>query len=488
MSVVPFAEWRPDVAALNSLYTEDVLNVLCGDGLYLPFPAPVAFGDALGATPTGAFVARASDGTVYVFAGTATKLYLLDNTDLSWDDVSKSATTYASTTDERWVFAQFGEYVVAVNINDNPQVFQLGTSTAFDDLSGSPPKARVVATCGDFLILGNLASHPNRIQWSALNDITGWTPGTNNSDYQEFPDGGPVAGITPATNPIIVQREAIRFATFVPGSTEIFTFQKVHDGRGSPARYSICSRGSGAFYADTGGFFQVGADGSLTPIGFEKIDRTVFGQITASDIGSIIGVVDPFFSRVYWLVKYNGASDYNRMLIYDWNLQRWTQAQFSGGAILPFAAAAIGYTLDGLDDISASLDALPFSLDSRVWQGGAPIMAAFNSDEKIAFFNGQASAATITTQEMGDVTGNLTLVSSLYPVVDTNLATVAIGTRMKRGDAPEWTSDISQNTVTGRVDKLSAARFHRFKVKIPANDTWSKAQAVDATTQPAGRR
>lgn len=488
MTVIPFAEWRPDVAGLNSAFTEDVMNVLCANGFYVPFKAPVPLGTALSVNPTGAFTARSSDGSIFIFAGSAEKLWLMDNTDRSWIDVSKTATTYHSTDEERWMFAQFGDYVVAVNANDNPQVFNLISGTAFDDLGGSPPKARLVAACGDFLFLGNLTDHPSRVQWSALNDITGWTPGTNNSDYQEFPDGGPVAGITSATNPIIIQRSAIRFATFVPGSTEIFTFQKVHDGRGSPARYSVCSRGNVAFYADNGGFFQVGADGALTPIGFEKVDRTVFDQVTHSDVGAIAGVIDPFYSRVYWLARYGGSAGFNRMLIYDWNLQRWSQAQFDVDAIIPLAAAAIGYTLDNLDDVSASLDALPFSLDSRVWMGGAPIMAAFDADRKLSFFSGAPSEAALATQEMGDTTGALAFVSSVYPVVDTDNATVSIGSRMKRGGDISWTSEMVANPVTGRMDTRNTARFHKFRTTIPAGDTWSKAQGVDVTSMPAGQR
>lgn len=486
--LIPFAEWRPDVAGLNSAFTEDVMNVLCANGFYMPFKAPVPLGTALSVDPTGAFTARSSDGSIFIFAGSAEKLWLMDNTDRSWTDVSKSATTYHSTDEERWMFAQFGDYVVAVNANDNPQVFNLISGTAFDDLGGSPPKARLVAACGDFLFLGNLTDHPSRVQWSALNDITGWTPGTNNSDYQEFPDGGPVAGITSATNPIIIQRSAIRFATFVPGSTEIFTFQKVHDGRGSPARYSVCSRGNVAFYADNGGFFQVGADGALTPIGFEKVDRTVFDQVTHSDVGAIAGVIDPFYSRVYWLARYGGSAGFNRMLIYDWNLQRWSQAQFDVDAIIPLAAAAIGYTLDNLDDVSASLDALPFSLDSRVWMGGAPIMAAFDADRKLSFFSGAPSEAALTTQEMGDTAGGVTRITETTPVLDTLNFAVSFGARFRRGDDPVWSAEAAPSSNTGVVRKNSRSRFHRIKVRVPAGEEWTRAQGVDVKTAPAGLR
>lgn len=486
---LPFAEWRPDVAMLNSAFAADILNVLCADGFYMPFPALSPLSGALPAPAVGAFMARSDDGQVTIFAGTATKLYKLDNSTLNWTDVSKTATTYAASSDERWQFAQFGDYVVAVNANDAPQVFQNGVSTRFDNLGGNPPRARSVATCGDFLFLGGLTDFPARVQWSALNNIASWTPGTNNADYQDFPDGGRVMGIIPSTNPIIIQRSAIRFATFVPGSTEVFTFQKVHDGRGAAAPYSICSRGQLAFYADSGGFFQLSADGSLMPIGFEKVDRTIFGKINFSDITATVGVIDPFYSRVYWSVKYSGGSaGFNRLIVYDWNLQKWSQVQLSGNVLFPISAATIGYTLDNLNSVSASLDALPFSLDSKVWQGGAPILGAFDSSNKLGFFSGDAVEAVLTTQELGDTAGTVRRVSETFPIIDTSNVLVAIGSRFRRGDVPVWTTEASPSSNTGIIRKIVRSRFHQFKMRVPATVAWTSAQGIDVKSVEAGLR
>jgi hypothetical protein len=80
-----------------------------------------------------------------------------------------------------------------------------------------------VRTWGDFLALEQLATNADRVQWSALNDIHGWTPGVNNSDYQTFPEGGAVQGSSRATNPIILLERAIYLGTFVPGSAIIFS-------------------------------------------------------------------------------------------------------------------------------------------------------------------------------------------------------------------------------------------------------------------------
>jgi hypothetical protein len=486
VTVVQFAEWMPDQADLNGQGVGDILNVLCSTSSYMPFPDLAALSTALGAEPLGFIRARSLSGQVTIFAGTATKLWKLNNTTLVWDDVSKPATVYSANIDNRWCFEQFGEFVVAVDINDNPQYFELGVSTTFTDLPGSPPRAAFVRAWGDFLALLQLATNANRAHWSALNDITGWTPGTNNSDYQDFPEGGVIQGSSRATNPLIILERAIYLATFVPGSSIIFSFVKIHDGRGAKSPYSIASRGELTFFADEGSFFQIGEDGSIADIGFEKVSRTIFGQMAAPDIATIIGAIDPFYSRVYWTMDLTGAGIYGAILVYDWLLTRWSIANQTNKGIFP--AATAGYTLEGLDSISTNIDLLPYSLDSKVWQGGAPILAAFDSSYRLGFFNGTNKQATITTQEQGDLTGGITLISSVYPVVDNDDCTVAIASRFKRGETAVWTGELTPTEATGRVDVLNAARFQRVRVTIPAGETWQHAQGVDIAAKAAGKR
>ncbi|RWO22819.1 hypothetical protein [Mesorhizobium sp.] len=486
MTVVPFSAWLPDQADLNGQSTGDILNVLCSTGSYLPFPDLAALSSALAAEPLGFFTARSLTGQVTIFAGTTTKLWKLDNTALTWEDVSRAVGAYSANTTARWCFEQFGEYVVAVNINDDPQVFELGVSTDFAALAGSPPRASFVKAWGDFLCLMQLATDANRVHWSALNDITGWTPGTDNSDYQTFPEGGVVQGSSRATNPLIILERAIYLGTFVPGSSIIFSFVKIHDGRGAKSPYSIASRGENTFFADEGSFFQITSDGAIADIGFEKVSRTIFGQLSASDVATMIGAIDPFYSRVYWTMDLTGAGIYGAILVYDWLQTRWSIANQTNVGIFP--AATAGYTLEGLDAISASLDALAYSLDSKVWQGGAPILAAFGSDFTLGFFNGPNKEAIITTQEKGDLAGGVTLVSSVYPVVDSDNCTVAIGSRMKRGAVVTWTAEITPTSSTGRADKLNASRFQKVRVTIPAGQTWHHAQGVDVNAKPTGQR
>jgi hypothetical protein len=413
-------------------------------------------------------------------------------TTLDLDDVSiKALANYASTTDERWRFEQFGNSVVAVNINDNPQDYTIGSSTEFADLAGSPPRARYIKAWGSFLALMNLAgSLENRVHWSGLENRTQWTPGVNSCDFQDFPDGGNVQGSSSATNPFILLKRAIYAGTFIPGSTAIFSFTKIHDKRGAAAPYSIASRGPMTIFADSGGLFMLNADGSINPIGYEKIDRTIFSQISGSNLAGILGEIDPFFNRYYLAVRISSSTVYDRLVIYDWGIGEFSQQSDSLGILFPLGSGTLGYTLEGLSAVSTSLDALPFSLDSKVWQGGAPVMAAIDANNKLGFYSGQNAEATITTQEFGAMDGQLTRITEIVPAVDTQTLYVSIGARKLRSatDVAVYTAEAPRSTNTGVVHKRSRARFTRIKVRIPDSTVWTKAQGVNHNGVPAGMR
>jgi hypothetical protein len=488
MAVIPAAEYRPDVADINAAYTDQVLNVLPSANGYTPMknwsPLTAEFPEK----PLGAFAVRSLDQSVYVFGGTTTGLYLLDNTTLEWNEISKTAGGYHASHDAPWSFALFGEYVIAVNQNDDPQVYRLGVDASFRDLGGSPPRAGLVKIWGDFVCLMMLPDNPNRVQWSGLNDCEFWTVATNSSDYQDFPDGGRVQGSTESTNPLIFLQSSIYAGTFVPGSDIIFTFHKAQDKRGAKSPWGIACRGAYAFFADEGGFFQISSSGGeLLPIGYEKVDRTVFTKMAASNLADMSAVIDPFYTRVYWAMDYNGLGIYNEMLIYDWGVQQWSLVEISATDIVPFYTA--GYTLDGLDAISMNIETLPFSLDSKAWQGGAPILGAFK-DMRLGSFTASNMEATLVSQEICATDGRIQRTRRVYPLADTDQLFLSVGVRMRRNqyEPVKWLAETSPSYNTGLAHKRSRARFHRFRVRIPAGEEWSHLTGFDAAFEDAGWR
>src|ERR1700679_2434842 len=139
MPLLAFGDWKPDLSDYEGGATQSVNNVIArGDG-YGPFPTLTSISASLGAQCRGAFNALDNDGSVTVFAATATDLFILNNTGFTWTKVSLAGGPYSAVSaQDQWRFAQFNTLVMAVQANVPPQVWILGSSTAFANLAGSP--------------------------------------------------------------------------------------------------------------------------------------------------------------------------------------------------------------------------------------------------------------------------------------------------------------------------------------------------------------
>lgn len=485
MVYVPIADYRPDVSEMNGETTDTLINVLPADGSYIPVPGVIFFSDNVPEPVLSSYCVR-YDNKVRIFVGCSKNIYTYDIDKRKWKSVSKTGTTYSADENDRWNFTLFGSYLIAVNINDAPQYFDLKTGTNFQDLGGNPPKASFAKVWGDFLCLLRLENHPTRVHWSGLNDINHWTVGEKNCDYQDFPDGEILQGSTEATNPIIFLRSAIYAGIFVPGSSLVFQFNKIQDKRGSKSVSSIACRGQYAFFLDDSGFYQIDYNGTIVPIGFEKVDRTLIMKFDNNAIGDINGVVDPIYNRVYWSMRVSNNKQFT--LVYDWRLQKWSTLYTD--RLLLFPCFTIGYRLDELDQFSTDLESFDISFDSRFWQSGAPILACFDEYGRLGFFCGPNLEATLISQEMSNSNGDVVFLEKIAVDVDSWDGLVSVGKRMLRSDLSPitWSMERSSSDYTGLYHGRSRGRYHRFKIRIPQGTKWTHITGFDVNIIPSGKR
>lgn len=354
MAALLFGEYQPDVSDYNTPHTANLSNVLPRLDGYGPMPSLGVFSEALGAICRGTFFARNTDGSIQVFAGTATKLYSLDNTSLTWTDVSKSGGTYSAlSSTAMWTFAQFGSVIIACQANDAVQAFTLGSSSAFADLGGSPPNAAYVTVVNRFVVLSGLAANPRRVQWSGLNAITTWSSGTTYSDYQDLPDGGNAMGVVGGEFGVIVQQTAIRRMTFAPGSDIVFQIDRIARDVGTNFPYSIVDAGGQVAFYSTKGFMLIDAAGGMTPIGRERVDRTFKNAIDDSAVQLVQGAPQAGSNIIFWTYKEEDFTDdaFNKALAYDTVLNRWSPINMQGQVIASLSKP--GITLESLDTINS---------------------------------------------------------------------------------------------------------------------------------------
>lgn len=485
-----FGQYAPDVASVGTNVTNYALNVVPAPNEgYAPLNSITLFSDALASKCVGAFGAVNLDGSTAVFAGTSTKLYLLDATTRAWSDVTRaSGGNYSVLDGELWDFAQFGNNVVAVVDNNAPQYYTLGTSTKFAALTGSPPQAKRVSVVGDFLVLSGLTSYPNRIHWSAINDITGWTAGTNQSDYQEFPDGGTVQGISGGEFGIVFQSRAIRRMVYT-GPPAIFQFERISEDRGVLMRYSICRAAGLTFFLSNDGFYKIDRGGAMTPIGFNRVDNTVLAELDTTLQANMVGRADPLTKRVFWFYKSltGDLNHLNKAIIYDWVLDRWSAANidvYTAATVLPLTT-----TLESLDTVG-DLDSLPYSLDSYsagISASLAVVSADVSNASKFGFFTGTSLEATIDTPEGMLPEGYRTFARSVAPIGDASTAYASMLGRARLIDSKVQTSEAAIG-VRGYASLRQNNRFNTVRVRVPAGSTWTFMRGVDVTAAKSGWR
>lgn len=382
--VLEFTEWAPDQEAIGTNVSSVIQNAYPRKDGYGPFESLEAFTNALPSNSRGFFFARKSDGSIAVFAGTATNLYQLNNTTFDWDNVSKGGGPYGSlVSSDNWQFAQFNDLVIAVQVNTFPQKFILSSSTDFEDLGGSPPAAAFVAIVGFFVVLTGLLSDPRRAQWSDLGAPEIWTAGVGLSDYQDMSDGGNCINLSGGDAfGVLFQQESIRSITYAPGSAVVFQIARISTQETLFGNNSIINVGDRTFYCGAAGFKMIVGSGNPQPIGKERVDRTFFADVDTSNLQLLIGASDPTSTRVYWAYKsqQGAAGLFDKVLLFDYVLNEWTQLIISGEWLGSLARP--GVTLEQLDAIASGA----LSVLGAANNGAGLIRLTLNATSN-AFFN-----------------------------------------------------------------------------------------------------
>ena len=474
--MVPFGEYKPDLADYEGKATKNIVNAVPqGDGYAPAFDFSVLT-SALHGPCLGSFYALKSDGSVSIFAGTSTGLYKLNNIDQTWANIS---VVYPAVPNNRnWSFEQFNNLVIAVQGNIVPQVYDLSASTYFADLGGSPPQANYARVVGRFLVLSGLTDNPTRIQWSGLNDVTQWAPGVNSSDYQDLPDGGlvgPIAGGEQSA--IIFQDNALRRMNYAPGSAVIFQIQRITQEMGLFAPYSVVRSGEKVFFYSAKGFYVIEPGGLPVPIGRERVDRTFFADLDKSSLHYFVGASDPRSSKVFWAYKSVSGSvgQHDKIIGYDHALDRWFTINMRGQFLLGMSQP--GLTLEGLDAFFASIDAMDSSLDSFALST-TPEISQFDTSNRLGFFRGATLEATLETAEQGNNGGHI-FVRGFRPITDANSIFGSASYRETLRATATAGAESAMNTRTGKCEMRRSTRYSRLKVRIPAGAQWTYCAGVE---------
>lgn len=476
---IAFGEWMPDQPGITGALS-DAKNCVSQAVGYGPFPTSVNFSASASEDLTTLYAGKQPNANTLLFAAGRTKIYSVSSVG-ALTDVSKSG-GYTTSASDRFRFTQFGDNIIATNNSEKLQSWVLGTSTAWADLDASAPVAKYVTVVRDFVVCANVYSggvqNQYKVQWSALNDETDWTASvTTQSDSQDIPDGGQIMGIRGGEFGIVFLERGIHRMTYV-GTPFIFQFDNISRGKGCMVAGSIVQYQGLSFFLSDDGFYV--CDGQqVAPIGAEKVDRWFLKDASEADFGSMSAAVDPVRRLVIW--NYKSVDGSRKLICYNVSTKKWTYADTTADSISDASTASV--TLEQLDSISASIDALSTSLDSILFVGGKYFLGG-TGGAKVVTFTGQNMNARIQT---GDIeVGGQSIVTLARPQVDGGSATVAVASRRLLNENVTF-GTASAASADNRVSLRGSGKYHRIEVN-PTGANWKNAVAVDVDITPQGVR
>ncbi len=470
---ITFGEWLPDQPGLVGALTV-AKNVFPKAVGYGAFPESVEFSGDASEDLNAVVAARSTDGDTKVIAGGFTKLFLLDSTDLSFDDIS--GTTYNSS--YVWRFTQFGNTLAAANGANTLQAYDLTTSGNFAVLNSGAPAAKFATVVRDFVVTGWQPDNNARVQWSGINDPTTWSSSAvTQSDFQDVPDGGQIQGITGGEFGLVLLERSLFRMSYI-GSPLVFQFDNISRNLGCYEPNSVVQWQGVTYFLGDDGFYA--CDGQqVVGIGAEKVDRFFFADADEGSFPEMSAAVDPIRNLIMW--GYRNAGDIYRVLLYHVNTKRWSYIDTTLNRLASYSTPAI--TLEGVDTYSASIDALQITLDSRFWQGGKLQLGGIRAAKTVTF-SGPSRTATIETADL-QTEGQVTMLTLVKPLIDEGSASVGVASRNSLADAITFGSQNSPSS-ENRVGVRTVGRYHRLRFQPTGN--WSTAIGADIELQQAGSR
>ena len=394
--------------------------------------------------------------------------------------ISATVNGLSTPSNERIRFTKFGNRIIAANFGDRLQSYVADSSDSFKNLSDDAPVAKFITVVRDFVVCANIdggATGPFKVQWSGINDETTWTSSqTTQSDYQIIADGGHITGIRGGEFGLILLEKSIVRMSYI-GTPLIFQFDNISREKGCIASGSVTKYQGLTFFLSDDGFYM--CDGQqVVSIGAEKVDRFFFNDAD-QDFTTMSAAVDPIRKLVIWNYKSKFAE--RKLIVYSFTTKKWSVMMANSDYISDATTASV--TLEQLDSISSSIDALTMSLDANIFTGGKYFLGG-TSGTKVVTFNGANKTAVIET---GDISaGGRSLVNLARPQVDNGSATVALASRTLLNEQVTFSTATAADS-DNRVSLRGSGNYHRLQVN-PTGSNWRMAIAVDIDVIPMGTR
>lgn len=301
----------------NSPFWKDGRNVIFKENAIQPGAGHRLLMPRFTGTPITGLKATIVSGVPTLFLGSGTKLY-------AWDETNGATEEGTGFTDgARWVFARWGNWVVATN---NVEAVQIWKGTSFANLTGPAfTRARVLFPFKNFLIAANTSIGSDHVTWCDTDDIEDWTATASNAagDYTIRGLNGPLmCGLTHKDRGWLLSEDQLHRVEYI-GTPFTFSIKKSLDGIGAVGPYAVTSTGDLLY-----GF---GPEGIWRSDGFSKdyIDtpschRFIYNQLNNVAVENVVVWHDAAQESISFYFPANDATFPNLGAEYNYSNGTWS--------------------------------------------------------------------------------------------------------------------------------------------------------------------
>jgi hypothetical protein len=277
-------------------------------GTYRCAPVQSAFfsagaGPATPGTTLSAWCGLNVNGGVVGYVGTTTKLYEITSASLgTFTDRSKGG-GYTVSGGEQWRFVHFGNITITCSTDFSgppPQARDSTGSSAFADLGGSPPQAKILVVQSNAVVMLNYDDGVNVYGdgwWASdVGDHTTWTPGSGNeaANGRILSHPGAITAALPFGDHIVVWKRSSMHRLRYAGSPVYWVTEDIARGVGVLGMGAVTNCGDfihfiterGSYIYDGAGIRPVGSDG-LYKYGASTSDLPLYSPASSGVQGGL---------------------------------------------------------------------------------------------------------------------------------------------------------------------------------------------------------
>lgn len=456
--MTPFMGFMPDVEQTTAgvlIEVEDVIPTING------FRAIPSFKDAgvsaLTSDANSLAAVEKLDGSSRLFAGTATTLEEASLT--AWTDRTRAVGgAYACDADDRWSFAQFGNYTLAANIADTMQV---STTAAFSDIAGSPQAAYIAVSEG-FVMAANLSTSSDGWHCSAYLDYSDWTEAISTQCTSgRLIGGGGIVGLKAFGSGFVIFKKRKMYLASYVGAPIVWQFEEIPGDIGVLANRAAVDIGDQIAFVGNDDFYIF--DGvRANPIG-QGIREWFFGNLNQDFKHKTMATYDDVIGNItfHYCSESSATGIPDKAVVYNVRTKKW-------GAYSAIILAASSFLQDTIvyDDFGAAFgggdyDALSTEIpfDYTIVRGAT---AYIQTDGLLYTLSGVSTNSSMTMNVFGD-DDMFSTITRVRPRFVTVPESSYIQYSYDNDFGDDFTEKSTYALTNGKYDLMHSTRWHKVK-------------------------